>query len=201
MTKKLKKIVGTFVFLLAALLFAGRATPALADRDGRRSHVEREHGHKYKSRSRSRAKKRGGSRKKRYRGRKRARPKAKVGKRKAPPSVQSQPAPKAVDGAAPEQGDGAKPTPKATEHPVESKSNSRPKHEQLYDYIRSHKVLPFTKVLEKVHDLIEGEIIETRFEIEDGVPVYEFKYITRKGRVLEIYMDAKTGAVIKKEAY
>ena len=43
-------------------------------------------------------------------------------------------------------------------------------------------------------------IIETEFEYEDGVPVYEFKYIDRSGRVRELYVDARTGAILKDEA-
>ena len=75
----------------------------------------------------------------------------------------------------------------------------QPKHEQLYENIRRKKIMPFAKVLEKVRPFIKGEIIETEFDTEDGKPVYEFKFITKKGRVREIYVDAKTGELIKKE--
>ncbi|MDP6707035.1 MAG: PepSY domain-containing protein [Alphaproteobacteria bacterium] len=58
-------------------------------------------------------------------------------------------------------------------------------------------VLPFPEVLAMVRPDIDGEIIEIEFEYEDGVAVYEFKYVDRRGRVRERYVDARTGAVLK----
>jgi len=60
-------------------------------------------------------------------------------------------------------------------------------------------LLPLAEILKKVQPRIQGELIETEFEIEDGVAVYEFKYISPSGKVLEIYVDAKTGKIIKEE--
>ena len=44
---------------------------------------------------------------------------------------------------------------------------------------------------------ISGEIIETEFDYEDGQPVYEFKYVDRNGRVRELYVDARSGDILK----
>lgn len=44
---------------------------------------------------------------------------------------------------------------------------------------------------------INGEIIETEFEYDQGRPVYEFKYVDKKGRVQELYVDARTGILLK----
>ena len=72
-------------------------------------------------------------------------------------------------------------------------------HEDVYKQRNSRNILPFKKILERVRSHIDGEIIETEFEYEDGIPVYEFKFIDRSGRVMEMYVDARNGKVLKKE--
>ncbi len=73
------------------------------------------------------------------------------------------------------------------------------KHEEVFQSRKAKDILPFSDILKAVRPHIQGEIIETEFEIEDGRPVYEFKYIDPSGRVIEIYVDAKTGKILKKE--
>lgn len=73
------------------------------------------------------------------------------------------------------------------------------KHDDVLEYRQKENILPFEEIFAMVKDKINGEIIKTEFEIEDGIPVYEFKYIDESGRVLEIYADARTGVVVKKE--
>ena len=71
--------------------------------------------------------------------------------------------------------------------------------DDVFQYLQSKEILPFEEVLKIARERIKGVIIETEFEIEDGIPVYEIKYIDRKGRVLEIYINAKTGKILKEE--
>lgn len=56
-------------------------------------------------------------------------------------------------------------------------------------------ILALPEVLGIVDPHIDGEIIETEFENEDGRPVYEFKYVDRKGSVLNLYVDATFNAI------
>ena len=75
-------------------------------------------------------------------------------------------------------------------------------HERLRKYYLSkRKILPYSRILRKVEHLIKGEIIESEFSTEYGKPVYEIKYITPNGVVLELYINARTGRVFKKEQY
>ncbi len=73
------------------------------------------------------------------------------------------------------------------------------KQQQVYEHRKSKDILSFKDILKVVRPLIQGEIIETEFEIEHGIPTYEFKYIDKSGRVREMYVDAKTGKIIKDE--
>lgn len=80
--------------------------------------------------------------------------------------------------------------------------NTGHRHErnpQALQLNQKQDILSLAEILEKVQPKMQGELIETEFEIEDGVAVYEFKYISPSGKVLEIYVDAKTGEIIKEK--
>lgn len=70
-------------------------------------------------------------------------------------------------------------------------------HEEVLKQRESDGILPFDVVLSAIRPLIKGEIIEVEFEMEDGVPAYEFKYIDPSGHVREMYVNARTGKIIK----
>ncbi|MCF6198621.1 MAG: PepSY domain-containing protein [Hyphomicrobiaceae bacterium] len=72
-------------------------------------------------------------------------------------------------------------------------------HDDFLKYKHSHNILPFEEILALVRPYIDGEIIETEIEIEDDILSYEFKYIDGSGRVIELYVDAQTGKIHKKE--
>ncbi len=70
-------------------------------------------------------------------------------------------------------------------------------HDDVYDARRSGAILPLRDILPIVEKAYPGEIVEIEFEREDGIPVYEFKVVQRRGRYLEIYVDARTGEIIE----
>jgi uncharacterized membrane protein YkoI len=72
-------------------------------------------------------------------------------------------------------------------------------HDDAYSARVSGDVLPLAELLAIVHGAITGEIIETEFKYDDGRPVYEFKYVDPAGRVRELYLDARSGAVLEHE--
>ncbi len=73
------------------------------------------------------------------------------------------------------------------------------RHDKVYKYRRSRNILSFEKILKLARPHIKGEIIEIEFEYEDGIPAYEFKYIDPQGRVMEMYVDARNGKILKHE--
>lgn len=78
-------------------------------------------------------------------------------------------------------------------------ASSDSKHDEVLKFRQSNDILPFNEILEIIVNKTGGEIIETEFEYKHGVPIYEFKYISKSGRVREVYVDAKTGRIIKDE--
>ena len=61
------------------------------------------------------------------------------------------------------------------------------------------EALPIAKLLERLRTQVPGEVVGVEFEREHGRWVYEFKVVDSKGRLLEVYVDAKTGEVLSME--
>jgi len=83
-------------------------------------------------------------------------------------------------------------------HASKSKKRRRKKEQDdAWEALRDGKILPLSEVLTLIGPKIRGEIIETEFDYEDGQPVYEFKYVDLNGRVRELYVDARSGDILK----
>jgi len=72
-------------------------------------------------------------------------------------------------------------------------------HERARRALECGEVMPLADVLAAVQPHVSGKIIETEFDREDGVWVYEMKYIDPQGRLVEIHVDARTGRILKTE--
>jgi len=69
--------------------------------------------------------------------------------------------------------------------------------EKVLQHRLSKDILSFKEIMAIAAENIRGEIIESEFEDEDDVPIYEIKYIDPSGRVKEVYIDARTGDILK----
>lgn len=61
------------------------------------------------------------------------------------------------------------------------------------------ETLSIADLLERLNTQVPGEVVGVEFEREDGKWVYEFKVIDNRGRLVEVYVDAQTGAVLSME--
>jgi uncharacterized membrane protein YkoI len=59
------------------------------------------------------------------------------------------------------------------------------------------EVRPLAEILGIVRSRIDGEIVETEIENEDGAWVYEIKYISKSGRMKEIDVDGLSGRIVE----
>ena len=71
------------------------------------------------------------------------------------------------------------------------------KAEHVYRETSQGRLMPLASIMEAVRAAHPGRIVETEFEMDDGVPVYEFYIVEPGGRLLEVKADARTGAIIK----
>jgi uncharacterized membrane protein YkoI len=72
-------------------------------------------------------------------------------------------------------------------------------HDAIRGALQRGEVLPLSKILAIAAQRVPGDIIEVELEDEERVLVYEIKILTDGGRVREIKIDARTGAVIEIE--
>jgi len=61
------------------------------------------------------------------------------------------------------------------------------------------EALPIADLLERLKTRVPGEVVGVEFDREHGKWIYEFKIIDSRGHLLEVYVDALTGAVLTME--
>jgi uncharacterized membrane protein YkoI len=72
-------------------------------------------------------------------------------------------------------------------------------HDEIRGALQRGEVLPLAKLLAIAQEKVPGDVIEVELESKRGALVYEIKVLTGSGRVREIEIDARTGAVLKIE--
>lgn len=72
-------------------------------------------------------------------------------------------------------------------------------HERARRALERGEIRPLDELLQTVTSTIPGDIVDIEFENEDGVWVYEFYVIDRSGNLLEVFVDARSGDIIKIE--
>lgn len=58
------------------------------------------------------------------------------------------------------------------------------------------EILPLARILAEVQRVHPGQLVETELEIEDGMHIYEIEILTPDGRLIEVEVDAATGAIL-----
>ena len=62
--------------------------------------------------------------------------------------------------------------------------------------MRRGEILPLVRILEIANRLVAGDVIEVEYK---GGPKYEIKILTASGRVREVKLNARTGALLEIE--
>jgi uncharacterized membrane protein YkoI len=72
-------------------------------------------------------------------------------------------------------------------------------HERARAALERGEVLPLMTILERLAPVIDGDIVETELDREDGRWIYEITYIDRTGRLIELEIDAADGTVLNEK--
>ncbi len=72
-------------------------------------------------------------------------------------------------------------------------------HEQARRLKEAGEILPLQKIIKKAQVEHPGRVIEVEFKNEDGRHVYEVELLDADGEVWELYFDAASGELIKRE--
>jgi uncharacterized membrane protein YkoI len=73
-------------------------------------------------------------------------------------------------------------------------------HDSARRAVEQGEALPLADILAKVRHDLGGEIVGVSFERKQDRWLYEFKVVEPGGRLVEVYVDAATGRVLKREA-
>jgi len=65
--------------------------------------------------------------------------------------------------------------------------------------LRADGILPLVQILDMTAKHLPGEVLKIELESEHGRPQYEIKVLAANGRVREIKLDARSGALIEIE--
>ena len=72
-------------------------------------------------------------------------------------------------------------------------------HEQARQLKELGHILPLEKILKAAQAEHPGRVIEVELDDDDGRYVYEIELLDEHGEVWELYFDASTGKLIKRE--
>lgn len=71
-----------------------------------------------------------------------------------------------------------------------------PDFETAEKAVKRGEMRPLSAILDELAAIQPGRVIAIELDIEDGLRVYEVELITPDGRLLEVYLDAKTGMIL-----
>ena len=71
-----------------------------------------------------------------------------------------------------------------------------PQAERALEGVKTGAFLPLEKLTAMLRERFPGEVLGVKLDQDDGVTYYEFKILTKAGRVMEIELDPRTGRVL-----
>lgn len=77
--------------------------------------------------------------------------------------------------------------------------HGRKDHEVARAALARHEILPLTRILALAAQKVPGDVLKVELEDDDGRLVYELKVLARDGRLRELKIDARSGALLKIE--
>ena len=72
-------------------------------------------------------------------------------------------------------------------------------HDRAREALARGEILPLSRILGVVEREVGGRVIEVDLDRDDGRYVYEVEAVSRDGRLVELSIDAATGAVLDRD--
>lgn len=82
---------------------------------------------------------------------------------------------------------------------VESDREEEEDHTRARRALEEGRVRPLAEIIDSLESKLDGEIVGIEFEMDGGRYVYELKLVTHEGRLVSVYVDAETGAIIGRQ--
>lgn len=68
-------------------------------------------------------------------------------------------------------------------------------HDEARAAVEAGEIRPLAEILAIVRDKLPGEVARVKLERKDGRWLYEFRVVGSKGRLFEVYVDARSGDI------
>lgn len=78
-------------------------------------------------------------------------------------------------------------------------ASERRDHERARAAVAAGQRLPLSDILRQVEARFGGRVLEIELDDDDGRPIYEIELLDDNGRVLELDVDAVSGAILDQE--
>lgn len=85
--------------------------------------------------------------------------------------------------------------------PLAARADSERDYEKARRAVERGEILALAEILTRVRAQLGGEVVGVEFERKRERWLYEFKVIDPAGRLWEVYVDAATAAIIKREGH
>lgn len=72
-------------------------------------------------------------------------------------------------------------------------------HDRAREALARGEILPLSRILAVVEQEVGGRVIEIDLDRDDGRYVYEVEAVSRDGRLVELSIDAATGAILDRD--
>lgn len=72
-------------------------------------------------------------------------------------------------------------------------------HDRAREALARGEILPLSRILAVVEQEVGGRIIEIDLDRDDGRYVYDVEAVSRDGRLVELTIDAATGAILDRD--
>lgn len=72
-------------------------------------------------------------------------------------------------------------------------------HDRAREALARGEILPLSRILAVVEQEVGGRIVEIELDRDDGRYVYEVEAVSPDGRLVELSIDAATGAVLDRD--
>ncbi|WP_199258379.1 PepSY domain-containing protein [Paracoccus binzhouensis] len=80
--------------------------------------------------------------------------------------------------------------------PARAQDLSGPDFEFARDAVARGEILSLAEVLARLQDSHPGRVIEVELGQDDGMLIYEVELVTQDGRLIDVELDAATGAIL-----
>jgi uncharacterized membrane protein YkoI len=70
-------------------------------------------------------------------------------------------------------------------------------HDAARKAVEAGEIRPLAEIMEGLRGQLPGEVVGVKLEKEKGLWVYELRTLDGRGRLFEVYVDGRSGAIVR----